>query len=346
MAKDLALTGEASGERERRHVFRLTTPFTAVDPEALAFQHSIFCQTGLPYRNPGAEVREWERVNGGARLKVLAGEALDPGRDEWVPLGLPFGVKPRLILIHLASEAIRTGSPAVEVGDSVTGFAHRLLKRPPIGPDIRLIKQQLAALAAATIKIGFTWSGERATTINTQLVEQFDVWLPKDERQRVMWPTSLVLSPSYFASLQKRAVPLDERAVAALATSCMALDVYCWLAQRLHRVLPELPLLLPWPALKLQFGWHYDHMFHFKARMRSVLAEVRAQYADARFELTPRGMLLHHSPPPIRPRMVTVSKPQDAASEAPGETSSGPSGGPSGDASAVDDGGHEGELFT
>jgi hypothetical protein len=108
MAKDRALTGEASGERERRHVFRLTTPFTAVDPEALAFQHSIFCQTGLPYRNPGAEVREWERVNGGARLKVLAGEALDPGRDEWVPLGLPFGVKPRLILIHLASEAIRT----------------------------------------------------------------------------------------------------------------------------------------------------------------------------------------------------------------------------------------------
>jgi hypothetical protein len=88
------------------------------------------------------------------------------------------------------------------------------------------------------------------------------------------------------------------------------------------------------------------HSINFKARMRSVLAEVRAQYADARFELTPRGMLLHHSPPPIRPRMVTVSKPQDAASEAPGETSSGPSGGPSGDASAVDDGGHEGELFT
>jgi hypothetical protein len=40
--------------------------------------------------------------------------------------------------------------------------------------------------------------------------------------------------------------------------------------------------------------------------------------------------------------VVALPTPQDAASEAPGETSSGPSS----DASAVDDGGHEGRLFT
>ena len=30
------------------------------DPDAL-FQHSIFCQTCMPYRDPGEEVRIWER---------------------------------------------------------------------------------------------------------------------------------------------------------------------------------------------------------------------------------------------------------------------------------------------
>jgi hypothetical protein len=343
MAKDRALTGEEPDHRKRRRLLdAAAASVTAVDPETLAFQHSIFCQTGLPYRDPGPGVREWERVNGRASLKVLAGEALDPKSMRWLPLGLPFGVKPRLILIHLASEAVRTGSPAVEVGDSVTAFTTRLLKRAPIGPDIRLIKQQLAALAAATIRLGFARSQERATTITTQIVTGFDVWLPKDERQRVLWPAVLRLSHEYFESLKDHAVPLDERAVAALATSCMALDAYCWLAQRLHRVPSGRPLLVPWEALKLQFGWHYDRMVDFRRRFRQALAEVRTQYPDARFDLDHQGVLLWHSPPPIKPRMVTVSKPQDAASEAPGETFSGSSS----TVSAVDDGGHDKDLST
>jgi hypothetical protein len=310
MAKDQALTGEEAGEHKRRRLLdAAAASVTAVDPEILAFQHSIFCQTGLPYRNPGPGVREWERTNGGASLIVSAGKAFNPANKRWVQLGLPYGPKPRLILIHLNTEAIRTGSPIVPVEDSLTAFVRRLLRYAPNGLEIRQFKDQLGALAAANIRIGFARSQERATTVNTQIVEQFDVWLPKDERQRVLWPTTIVLSPSYFASLKDHAVPLDERAVAALATSCMALDVYCWLAQRLHRVPSGRPLLVPWPGLKAQFGWHYDRMDNFKARMRSVLAEVHTQYPDARFELDHQGMLLRHSWPPIAPKMVPAPKP-------------------------------------
>jgi hypothetical protein len=312
MAKNQASAGEAGGRKRRRLLdaaATAVTAVTAVDPEALAFQHSIFCQTGLPYRNPGPEVREWERVNGGAHLMVLAGTALDPARNQWVRLGLPYGPKPRLILIHLSTEAIRTGSPVVEVGNSVTAFAGRLQGRPPTGPELRLFKDQLAALAAATIRLGFARSQERATTVTTQIVTGFDVWLPKDERQRVLWPSTLRLSHEFFTSLQDHAVPLDEQAVAALATSCMALDVYCWLAQRLHRVPAGRPTLVPWAALKAQFGWHYERMNNFRYDFRQALAEVHAQYPDARFELDHRGMLLRHSRPPIAPKMVPAPKP-------------------------------------
>jgi hypothetical protein len=309
MAKDRAPTGEEAGERERRRLPDIVSA-VSVDAESLAFQHSIFCQTGLlPYRNPGPGVCAWERVNGGAHLMVLAGAALDPTKNQWVQLGLPYGPKPRLILIHLSTEAIRTGSPVVEVGNSVTAFAGRLQGRPPTGPELRLFKDQLAALAAATIRLGFARSQERATTINTQIVQGFDVWMPKDERQRVLWPTVIRLSHEFFASLQDHAVPLDEQAVAALATSCMALDIYCWLAQRLHRVPSGRPLLVPWAALKAQFGWHYDRMNNFRYDFRQALAEVRTHYPDARLEFETRGLLLRHSPPPIRPRTVPVPKP-------------------------------------
>src|SRR5262245_64761556 len=75
------------------------------------YLHTVQCQTSLPYRNPGDQVREWDRKQGMASLRVEAGSALDPRTNAFVKLGLPFGEKPRLVLIHLASEAVRTGSP-------------------------------------------------------------------------------------------------------------------------------------------------------------------------------------------------------------------------------------------
>jgi hypothetical protein len=77
------------------------------DPESILYQHSVLCQTCLPYRNPGDDVRMWERVNGKAHLEIVAGRAMHPEREEFVDVGLPYGPKPRLILAYLNSEAVR-----------------------------------------------------------------------------------------------------------------------------------------------------------------------------------------------------------------------------------------------
>src|SRR5580704_17887605 len=78
------------------------------------YLHTIQCQTSLPYRDPGNHIREWDRKQGNASLRIEAGSALDPRTNEYVKLGLPYGEKPRLVLIHLASEAIRTGSAVID----------------------------------------------------------------------------------------------------------------------------------------------------------------------------------------------------------------------------------------
>ena len=41
---------------------------------------------GLPYRDPGADAREWEREQGSVALKVQAGEARNPETGKWVKL--------------------------------------------------------------------------------------------------------------------------------------------------------------------------------------------------------------------------------------------------------------------
>src|SRR4051812_43702144 len=56
----------------------------------------------------------------------------------------------------------------------------------------------------------------------------------REGRRKPSLPLSVVrLDADYFDSLTKHAVPLDSRAVAALAHSALDLDVYTWLAQRL-----------------------------------------------------------------------------------------------------------------
>ncbi|MGH7187600.1 MAG: replication protein RepA [Acetobacteraceae bacterium] len=280
----------------------------ADDPQTVLFQHTVFCQTGLPYRNPGEEARIWERVNGAATLKIIAGEAMHPKLRRFVPIGLPFGPKPRLILAHLNAEALRRQSPEIEVEASLTAFVKRL-RLDPGGRTISTIKDQLARLSASAIRLGLVRDGH-AITVNSQIITAFDLWFPKDDRQRVLWPTTVRLSGDYFDSLARHAVPLHERALMALSSSAMGLDVYAWLAQRLHRIDRNKPVLVPWPTLQAQFGWHYDRVRDFRRVFRQTVQLVHSQYRAAAIELDGRGITLQHSPPPVNGRTeIVVHKP-------------------------------------
>jgi hypothetical protein len=266
-------------------------------PDRIDFLHSIQCQCGIPYKNPGDGVLEWDRKQGNASLRIEAGSAIDPRTGDFVRLGLPYGEKPRLVLIHLATEAVRTGSPVVDVEESMTAFA-RSLGLETNGQQLRALKDQLARLAAATVRMGVVGEG-RAVQVNTQFVSAFDLWFPKQADQRVLWPSTVRLSEEYFQSLGQHAVPLDARAVAALASSSMALDVYVWLAQRLHRVPTGKPQFVDWNSLHEQFGQGYDRIRDFRRRFLQTLHQVGSAYPTARITADDRGLSLEHSPPPV-----------------------------------------------
>ena len=273
-------------------------------PDEITYQHSILCQTGLPYRDPDADARAWDRKQGNAALRVSAGEALNPETGQWEQIGLPWGPKARLVLLHLNSEAIRTRNPRVDVGESLTAFVKRL-GLDAKGRNIASIKDQVGALSAATIRMAF--SGPLGSyQLDSKVVSGFELWMPKDERQRVLWPSYVDLSLDYFASLTAHAVPLDERAIAALSHSAMCLDVYAWLAQRLHRIPRGARQLVPWPLLKAQFGADYARVRKFREVFLTALRQVAHVYPAARLEADDEGLLLYPSPPPIMKTRLTV----------------------------------------
>lgn len=293
------------------------------EPRSLLYQHTVLCQTCLPARDPGDSVRTWERLNGNVHLKVLAGEAMHPELGRLVPLGLPFGPKARLILMHINQQALRQQSPAIEIQDSLTRFVGRTLNLDTNGRNMRMVKEQLARLSAASIRLGIVRDGQ-AITVNSQIVSAFDLWFPKDERQRVLWPSTVQLSLDYWESLKTHAIPLDEGHIARLSHNSMALDIYTWLANRLHRIPRNKPAPISWAALHEQFGQGYERLDNFRTPFKKALKEVLTQYKAARIDLhederkparphlqggklvfrepTAKGLTLYFSPPPISKR--------------------------------------------
>ena len=291
-----------------RRAIKTSVEISMEPPEDIAFQHTVLCQTSLPYRNPGEDVLRWERKQGRVHLLVNAGEALNPETDEYVQLGLPFGAKPRLILAHLNAQAIKTGSPVLDMDDSLTAFVKRVQGRDPTGPNIRAFKDHLGRLAASVIRMAVSKDG-RAVQVDSKIVTAFDLWFTKNEQQRVLWPSTIRLSEDYFNSLQRHAVPLDERALGALSHSAMALDIYAWLAQRLHRIPTGRPQFITWAAIKDQFGQGYKRMNKFKEVFRVAMKQVLVQYQEANIQEDGRGLTLRNSAPPVAKTLFLVNKP-------------------------------------
>jgi hypothetical protein len=291
----------------QQRLLDLAAEIATSPPEDFAFTHSVLAQTSLPTARPPEGMVRWERRQGRATLLVVAGEALDPSTQQFRQLPLPYGPKARLLLMHLNSEAVRRQSPVIPVEDSMTAFFRRLMGRSQDGRQIKMLKAQLSSLAAATFRMGIMQGEDRALQVDTKVVGAFDLWLQKDDSQRVLWPQTLRLSLDYYESLTRFAVPLDERAIAALAHSATALDIYCWLAQRLHRIPVGKPQFVAWAALYDQFGQGYREIRKFRRDFLKLLVQVKSAYPDARLCDDRRGMTLEASPPPVSKRVVPVS---------------------------------------
>lgn len=268
--------------------------------EDAAFLHSVLCQTFLPYKDPGKDVREYLKVQGNAHLLLKAGELFNPKTKTFEQVALPFGPKARLVLAYINTIAIRTQNPVIPVEDSLTAFVKKL-GLDTGGKTITAVKDQINRLAGSTIRIGYSTTEDTALTGKLDIIDSLELWLGKDDKQRVMWPGMIKLSEKFHNSLMEHAIPLDERVLAALANNAMALDIYVWLAQRLHRVSVSKPQAITWKALEDQFGGTYSSPRKFRQNFKERLRLVMKFYQDAKIEETDRGLKLKHSPPPIQP---------------------------------------------
>jgi hypothetical protein len=258
----------------------------------MAFTHAVFCQVGLPRAK--VDGREFMRKSGAAWVNVQAGW-LDEG-DGPIQQLIPYGAVPRLAMAWVSTFAVRHKEREIPIGDTAAEFL-RLMGMDAQGARYTTLRTQMHALAACRMQLGF-----KGRTFNGQPVEQFDAWIAnRGSTQRALWPGKMVLSEHFYSSLIEGAVPLDNRALHALKGSALSLDVYAWLAHRLHRIEGR-PVILHWKSLREQFAQEYQGKEadkDFKKAFMISLHKVQAVYPKANVKQVTGGLMLLSSPPPI-----------------------------------------------
>jgi hypothetical protein len=225
-----------------------------------------------------------------------------------VSVGVPYGSRARLILLYLQTEAVRTNSREVELGRSLHAWLRRL-EIPIGGKQMASVRDQAERISRCRLSFQIR-QGSRTGLVNQHILDT-SMFIEDDNVQGGLFVEKASLSQSFFEELKKHPVPVEEAAVRQIANNSLALDVYCWLAYRLHSL--NGPINVSWKALHGQFGRSVARLDHFKDHFRTVLRLATSVYPDADVEENANGsgLILRPSKPPVagrRPRLISGSR--------------------------------------
>ncbi|WP_330185993.1 replication protein RepA (plasmid) [Nocardia sp. NBC_01503] len=277
------------------------------DDQELAFTTPFLAQACLPYRNPG-DIPVWKRRNGGVVLTIRPGYVEDPKTGESRSLGYPSGVIPRQLMFWLITEARRTKSPELILGDGVVEFFRQLKPGGATsGGDtgsLTRLRTQTEKLLHAAISVRSERpgpDGEPAVLIkNLSVAHQVMLWgSEKAGTDRAV----VQLSTDFYNEILERAVPLDMRALQLFGDDAWCMDLYIFLTYRFATL--NRTITIPLEDLSAQFGAARkldtkEARYKYRKAFDKKLARVLSVYRDANVESTPAGLVLSPSKTHVR----------------------------------------------
>ena len=270
---------------------------SAYEAGTLGYMARAMVQATMPHRR--TDSLHHERKNGHYRLTMVAGNP---------DIGLPFGSIPRLMLAWIGTEALKTKSQEIILGDSMSGFLRELGLVPTGGRwgTIPRIKDQSKRLFSCAITCIYTNDDERFANDDPFNIGKANLWWNKPKvhpEQLSIFKSTLRLSDRFYSEIIEHPVPVDMRILKALKRSPMELDIYCWTIYRIYTLnhSRRSTVTIPWEALRGQFGSNYadtpQGARDFKREFIKHLNRVHTLfYKQAKIEATPSGLILKKSP--------------------------------------------------
>ena len=177
------------------------------DPDR-GFMARLMALCSLPRTNPGNRIR-YKRVNGPYTLYMTAG-----GGNK-----LPYGNLPRLMLAWISTEAVKTQSRVLVLGNSLSGFMRELgiynSSGGRGGVQTRL-RNQMRRLFNAHVQLVYKDERGEASVSSSVADSTAFWWNPKRPDEQMLWESKIELGEKFFNELINHPVPIDMNTLAGL----------------------------------------------------------------------------------------------------------------------------------
>ena len=263
------------------------------DPD-MGFMARLMALCSLPRTNPG-DRKEYVRRNGPYTLGMSAG----------INNKLPFGNIPRLLLAWVCTEAVRTQSRELVLGNSVSEFMRKLGIYSTSGEKYTRLRNQMQRLFHCQVELIYMDEhGERF--VASRVADRGEFWWnPKRLNERSLWESKIELGEKFFQEIIAHPVPIDMNILKAIKRSSLGLDFYLWLTYRTFSL--KRPLRLSWRQVYRQFGADPSRasdkrtVDNFRTKCLRELKKIKAAWPSLNYATAKGVLILYSSAPSILP---------------------------------------------
>lgn len=271
----------------------------ALDKAQLAFLPNWAVTAAFPYQDLGPDVTVWSRSSKRHGIVLQSGVYRDPNDpSRFLPLGLPYGVYARYLLIWITtvvqSAAHRNklqGNPldakslrcldlsGPHGGIALEEFLFRGRGTVSYGPrgTLAAVCRQLQRLAG--LKLAVTHNPQDLTWANNQmlLMDASSVTTLLGISGKDIWQARIELSERFYETILESSVPLDWDIVHALGKSPQAIDLYVWLSHQcfVNNTYRQKVLQFSWAELQDYFGGDAKSRHKFNELFKRSLNSLR-----------------------------------------------------------------------
>ena len=277
--------------------------------EELAYMPSQLVQCTFPHHDPG-NVPAWSRSTPWLTVTFQPGYRIDQATRQPVCIGYPYGTIPRLLMFYLMTEIqikknrddlTAEEKRTVHLGDSLGAFMRNIGLNPDNGSGKRSDRKRLREQVERFLRVRVNFDQPHVEDDGYAFVDMLISergefwWTAKDDDQKDLFESYIVLSENFYQRVLKNMVPLDIAALRALKNSALHLDLYAWFLYRAHTLRRGKgeAQRVEWRSFMMQSGASYKHVRQFRAKVIESLAVVQPFLKHLRIEATEKGLTLH-----------------------------------------------------
>jgi hypothetical protein len=194
------------------------------------------------------------------------------------------------LLFWITTEALRTGSPRLELGPSLNAFMRALGLDPSRGgprSDARRLRDQMERLFRATISFEQHVAGEGyegSDWLNMRVTSKGHLWWDlREPDQPQLFDSYIVLSEEFFQAITSAPVPANMQALKALKRSPLALDLYAFVSYRAFVTTQTgKAQFVTWAQLAGQLGTDYADVTNFRKKTKAALRKIKVVFPGMR----------------------------------------------------------------